>query len=339
MGDRFDLRTLSVPLIVAPMAGGPTTPKLAAAASNAGGLGILAGGLLSAEGLAASIAASRAMTTGPLGVNLFVPQASAGSADVLADYALALAPEAQRRGVDLGTPLRDEGGWQAKLAVLLEMRPEVVSFTFDAPDATTCAQLRAADVATIATVTNLVEARTAVACGVDALIVQGPSAGGHRATFNPVTRPPEEPLLSLLGAISAGVGVPVVAAGGLASADDVAVVTAAGAVAAALGTAFLLADEAGTHPVHRRALQDDTFSETVVTRSFTGRYARGLRNRFIDEHDAHAPAGFPDTAHMTGPLQAAAAGNGDPHGMALWAGTEFRRARTGPVAELMRDLA
>ncbi len=120
MGDRFDLRMLSVPLIVAPMAGGPSTPELVAAASNAGGLGVLAGGLLSADGLAASIVASRAITTGPLGVNLFVPQASAGSADVLADYALALAPEAQRRGVELGTPFRHEGGWQAKLAVLLE---------------------------------------------------------------------------------------------------------------------------------------------------------------------------------------------------------------------------
>ena len=168
--------------------------------------------------------------------------------------------------------------------------------------------------------------------------MQGPSAGGHRATFDRVTRPPDEPLLGLLSTIKVGVDVPVVAAGGLASADDVAAVTAAGAVAAALGTAFLLADEAGTHPAHRRALQDDGFSETVVTRSFTGRYARGLRNRFIDEHDAHAPAGFPDVAHLTGPLQAVAAHDDDPHGMALWAGTAFRRARTGTVAEIMREL-
>jgi nitronate monooxygenase len=338
MGNRFDLRTLTVPLIVAPMAGGPSTPGLAAAASNAGGLGVLAGGLLSADGLAENIASSRVLTTGPLGVNLFVPQASAGRVDAMAEYALTLAPEARRSGVELGQPRRGDGEWQAKLAVVLEMRPEMVSFTFDCPDAKACAKLRAAGIATIATVTNLSEARTAVAHGVDALIVQGPSAGGHRATFDPVTRPPEEPLLSLLSTICANVDVAVVAAGGLASADDVAAVTAAGAVAAAMGTAFLLADEAGTHPVHRRALQDDTILETVVTRSFTGRYARGLRNRFIDEHDAQAPAGFPDIAHMTAPLQAAAARDGDPHGMALWAGTAFRRARTGPVAEIMRGL-
>lgn len=338
MADRFDVRGLSVPVLAAPMAGGPTTPELVAAATNAGGLGVLAGGLLSAEDLAAGIVAARALTTGPIGVNLFVPQASAATDDQLGTYARALAPEVQRRGVELGTPRRDAAGWQAKLAVILEMAPAVISFTFDCPDAQVCTQLRAAGSTTVATVTNLAEARTAVARGVDALIVQGPAAGGHRATFDPVARPSEEPLLSLLDTICAAVDVPVVAAGGLATADDIAGVRAAGAVGAALGTAFLLADEAGTHPVQRSALRDDAFTETVVTRSFTGRYARGLRNRFIDEHDAHAPAGFPDLAQMTGPLQAAAARGGDPHGVAMWAGTAFGRARTGPVADIMREL-
>jgi nitronate monooxygenase len=121
-----------------------------------------------------------------------------------------------------------------------------------------------------------------LARGVDALIVQGPAAAGHRATFDPAAPPCDTPLLQLLNAICVGADVPVVASGGLATADDVARVLAAGAVAAQLGTAFLLAEEAGTHPTHKAALRDAAFAETVVTRAYTGRYARTLRTCFVD---------------------------------------------------------
>ena len=115
-------------------------------------------------------------------------------------------------------------------------------------------------------------------------------------------------------------------------------VISAGAVAAQLGTAFLLAHEAGTNPVHRAALKDPHFTETVVTRAFTGRYARGLRNRFIEEHEAEAPFGFPEIGKLTGPLQAASSKGSDPHGMALWAGTAFRKATAASVAEIIAEL-
>jgi nitronate monooxygenase len=127
----------------------------------------------------------------------------------------------------------------------------------------------------------------------------------------------------LLAALTARVDAPIVAAGGLATPDGVNGVISAAAVAAQLGTAFLLAHEAGTNPVHRAALKDPNFTETVVTRAFTGRYARGLRNRFIEEHEAEAPFGFPETGKLTGPLQAASSKRSDPHGIALWAGTAF----------------
>ena len=113
---------------------------------------------------------------------------------------------------------------------------------------------------------------------------------------------------------------------------------AAGAVAAQLGTAFLLADEAGTHPTHRAALRDKAFRDTVVTRAFTGRYARALRNGFVDRYGNQAPFGFPQIGLMTAPLQSAAGDADDPHGMALWAGTNFRQARKGCVAEIFRSL-
>lgn len=288
--NRFDISEISKPLIVAPMAGGPSTPQLAAAA-----------------------------------VNLFVPQPSAGTQRQYTEYAKALAPEAQRYGVRIGTPRDDDDGWAAKLLVVSDMRPAVVSFTFGLPSEQICSRLHSSGILLFASVTTVAEAKMAVARGIDALIVQGPAAGGHRATFDPAAPPCDTPLLQLLTAICVDADVPVVASGGLAT-------------AAQLGTAFLLADEAGTHPTHRAALRDEAFAETIITRAFTGRYARALRNRFVDRYGMQAPFGFPQIGLVTAPLHSAAGEADDPHGMALWAGTSFRQARNGSVAEIVRSL-
>jgi nitronate monooxygenase len=334
----FDFRDLAVPIIVAPMAGGPSTPELAAAGTNAGGLGFVPAGYLTAEVFAERIAKARQLTTGPVGANLFVPQPSTGTPAGLKAYAAALAPEAERYGAALGSPRFDDDAWAAKLDVLLDLRPEVASFTFGAPSADECKRLRDAGITIVGTVTTLSEAQAAVAAGADVLAAQGPSAGGHRGTFDPTAQPSIEPLDQLLAALTAAIDIPVIAAGGLSTAEDVRRVTHAGAVAAQLGTAFLLADEAGTSPVHRAALQDPSFTETFVTRSFSGRYARGLRNRFIDQHEAEAPFGYPEVHYLTSPLRAAAIRAGDPHGVNVWAGTGFRKAKTGSVADIVATL-
>jgi nitronate monooxygenase len=334
----FDLRDLAVGVIVAPMAGGPTTPELAAAGTNAGGLGFIAAGYLTADVFAERIAAARRLSSGPLGVNLFAPQPSAGIPGEIEAYAAALAAEAERYGVRLGEPRYDDDAWAAKLDVLVDLRPEVASFTFGLPSAEECLRLRGAGITTMGTITTVAEARLAAERGVDALVAQGPSAGGHRGTFDPAAQPPAEPLEELLAAVTAAVDIPVIAAGGLATADDVQRVLHAGAVAAQLGTAFLLADEAGSSLVHRAALRDPQFTETVVTRAFSGRYARGLRNRFIDEHEAEAPFGYPEIHYLTSPLRAASVRAGDPHAVNVWAGTGFREAKAAPVAEIIRSL-
>ena len=237
---RFDIRDISKPIIVAPMAGGPSTPQLAAAASNAGGLGMLAGGILNPDDLAERIGTARGLTSRPLGVNLFVPQPSAGTERQYSEYAKALASEAKRYGVGIGTPRDFDDGWTAKLDVVSDMRPSLVSFTFGLPSEQTCSRLHSRGIVLFATVTTVTEAKMAVARGIDTLIVQGPAAGGHRATFDPATPPCDTPLLQLLKAICVDADVPVVASGGMATADDVGRVLAAGAVAAQLGTAFLL---------------------------------------------------------------------------------------------------
>ncbi|ULE31572.1 nitronate monooxygenase [Mycobacterium sp. IDR2000157661] len=334
----FDLRDLEVPVLVAPMAGGPSTPELAAAGSSAGGLGFVPAGYLTGDVFAERLTAAQRLTTGPVGANLFVPQPSAATPEAIERYSAALRADVQRYGAELGTPRFDDDAWAAKVGVLLDLRPAVASFTFGLPSADEVGRLRAAGITTFGTVTTLAEARRAVARGVDGVVVQGPAAGGHRGTLDPTAAPSEEPLDVLLPAVIADVEVPVVAAGGLMTADDVAWARRSGAVAAQLGTAFLLADEAGSGAVHRTALRDGAFTETAVTKAFSGRYARGLRNRFIDDHEAEAPLGYPEVHYLTSPLRAAAIRAGDPHGFNVWAGTGFAKAVAGPVADIMRTL-
>jgi nitronate monooxygenase len=339
--DRFTLADLTIRVLSAPMAGGPSTPALAAAVTNGGGLGFLAGGMSSAADLADAVVAARKLTSGALGVNVFVPQGSTASADQLSAFRKTLAREAKYYGAAPGQPSvsHDDHGWDAKLEVLRELRPEVVSFTFGSPSAEVCRLLHEAGISTVATVTSVREAVIALNCGVDALVAQGPDAGGHRATFDPLAAPPGDSLDDLVTALLACFDCPVVAAGGLSTPDDVGRLRDAGATAVQLGTAFLLADEAGTNAAQRAAVHDPAFTHTAVTRAFTGRYARALCNRFIERYDAQAIFGFPQVAMITAPLQAAALKMGDPHGLAMWAGTGFRNAKAGPAADILRDMA
>lgn len=334
----LDLRDLELPVLGAPMAGGPGTPSLAAAVTNAGGLGFLAGGYLDVRRLADDIAAARSKTTGPLGVNLFVPQPSAAITSEIDRYRAELVEFAERYGVSVGEPRSDDDSWAEKLDLVTDVRPDLVSFTFGLPDPAVAARLRAAGITTAATVTSAAEARNAVAVGMDALVVQGPQAGGHRGTLTPRAAPPEQPLPDLLTAVAGAVDIPLIAAGGISTAADVASVLRGGACAAQVGTALLLADEAGTNAVHRAALTGGQFTETVVTRAFSGRYARGLANLFTRRYDPVAPFGYPEVHYMTSPIRRAAVAAGDPDGTSLWAGTGFRSAQALPAAQIVTEL-
>ena len=178
--------------------------------------------------------------------------------------------------------------------------------------------------------TDVDEARAAADLAPDGLVVQSAAAGGHRGTFDQHRTPSTDPLADLVTAVRAATDLPVVAAGGLATAADVAAVLAAGAEAVQVGTALLLADEAGTRPVHRRALVDPA-STTATMRAFTGRVARGIRNSFSEQYDAAAPAAYPAVHHVTSPLRRWAADHDDAQHLHLWAGTGHAHARTGPA--------
>lgn len=334
----FDLRELAVPVICAPMAGGPSTPALAAAVSAAGGLGFLAGGYLTAERLSADIGTVREATSAPFGVNLFVIERNDPDPQLVDDYRRSLEPEAARLGVELGRPQWDDDDWQAKLDLVLDARPDLVSFTFGCPGPDVLQQLAEAGIHSHVTVTSVPEALEATARGAASLCVQGPLAGAHRGIWSETAAPNPAPLSELLPAVVGAVAIPVVAAGGLASVDDTARCLESGAVASQAGTAFLLADEAGTNGVHRAALTDPAFHRTELTRSYTGRWARGLANRFIAEH-VDAPAAYPQLHHLTAPLRRAAVAAGDPQTAHLWAGAAHSAARAAPAAEITRSLA
>ena len=319
------------------MAGGPSTPALAAAVANAGGLGFLAAGYVTPHRVAETITAVRSLTGGPIGVNLFVPQPCVASADQLEHYRELLVPLARHFRVEPGDPHPDDDGWQEKLEVVVDVAPEAVSFTFGCPEPAVLAQLRGRGVLTIVTISSPEEAARAVDAGADVLVVQGPEAGGHRSIIDPGAGPPTAGLLTLL-AQTADLGVPVVAAGGLGDGAAVRRALDAGAAAAQVGTALLLCEEAGTSEVHRRALRDDRFTDTVVTRAFSGRYARSLANAFTDRYSAAAPPGYPQLNQMTAPIRAAAAAAGDPQALNLWAGTAWRSIGAGPAADVVAAL-
>jgi nitronate monooxygenase len=331
---------VTLPALVAPMAGGAGTSELVIAAAQAGSVGFLAGGYRSPEALSEQIAAVRAAGV-PLGVNLFAPNTLPVDRAQFARYASAIQPEGERYGLDLAAvePLEDDDRWAEKLDLLMRDPVELVSFTFAIPDSQTIAALRKAGSRMVQTVTSVAEARAASQAGVDALAVQSASAGGHWGTFTPERPPHVLSLLDLLAEIRQQTELPLIAAGGLGSAEEVAAVLAAGASAAMLGTALLLAEESGTTAAHRAALLDSEPRGTTVTRAFTGRPARGLRNRFIERHESEAPLGYPAVHHLTDSLRKAAAAAGEPELLHLWAGVAYRQARAEPAAQILTRLS
>jgi len=327
----FSPTELEHPIVQAPMGGGASTPALAAAVCEAGGLGFLAAGYLAPDAVRKDVEAVRERTRLPFGVNLFAPPQPVPDPAALERYARALAQDHE-----VGEPRHDDDGWEEKLALLAELRVPVVSVTFGCPERAVVERLQQAGAAVWITVTTPDEARVAEEAGADALLVQGVEAGGHRATFDD-SAPNDLGLLAALQLVAAASALPLVATGGIATGRGVAAVLAAGAAAAQLGTAFILAPEAATADAHRRAIAGG--GETALTRAFTGRTARGIVNRFQREHSAAAPLGYPDVHHVTAPLRRAARERGDADGFHLWAGQAHALAEAVPAGELVRRLA
>lgn len=327
-----------LPIIGAPMAGGTTTPELTEAVARAGGFPFVAGGYLSAEALAPLITRMR-QTSENFGVNLFAPNPVPIDREAFDAFVTALEPMASERGLTLDPePVDDDDHYAEKIDYLVNNPVPLVSMTFNLPTAEVVDRLHAVGTQVAATVTTVAEARTAAGRGVDALIVQGPRAGGHSGTADP-TRPIEDrPTVDLVRDVLTEVDLPVAAGGGVDGADTVEELLQAGASAVVVGTLLLRSEEAGTAETHRAALASDDFTETQLTRAFTGRPARALVNDFVRTFDPIAVDAYPAVHHLTKQFRAEAKKNDDPQRLHLWAGTGWRSAQAASAETIVKEL-
>lgn len=329
-----------LPIVGAPMAG-TGTPQLAAAISDAGGLGLFPGAYLTGEKLAEGIARVRELTDRPFGVNLFVPTPVDEQRDSarLRSYAEALAPVAASAHVQLPEPRWDgSDNFAAKIDALEKAAVPVVSFIFGPPPVDAVRRLHAVGTQVLATVTDAAEAEAAVGAGADLLCLQGTDAGGHRGTHHAEVEPNTWGWRELLPEVLDASDLPVVVAGGVMNAQDVADALGAGASAVQCGSAFLLTDESGMNDAYRAGFTAPDLTDSVVTRAFSGRPARAIRNEFVARFDPMAVPVYPIVNQLTKPLRAAGAKTGDRELVALWAGTGWRQARTGPAADVVAAL-
>jgi nitronate monooxygenase len=318
------------------MAGGPSTVALAAAAAHGGLVPFLAGAYLTPDRLRAELAELRSLTSAPFGVNVFAPSPDLPTMEQDAlTYAASLAPWAAAAGVELGTPRYDDDFFAAKVDLLVEAAPALVSFAFAWPPADVVGRLQQVGTEVWVTVNEPPEVEWAQALGVDGLVVQGWEAGGHRG--GPVdTGDTQLEVRALVPEVARRTDLPIMAAGGVMTGAEAADVLGVGATAVALGTAFLGCPEAGTAPVHRHALTHRT--GTTVTRAFTGRSARALTTTWTELFTEAAPAAYPHVHHLTAPLRAHGRATGEAELVNLWAGTGHERLRSLPAAELARLL-
>ncbi len=327
------------PIIQGPMGGGPSTPELVAAVSNAGGLGSLGAAYLTPEQLRAAVRRIRVLTSRPFNVNLFAGgwpkeiHAEPGPMlDLLAEVhgQLGLPPPA--------TPQLAPDPFPDQFEALMEDPPPVFSFTFGIPDREIMSRLKSRGIVTVGTATTLEEARLLAEAGCNAVVAQGSEAGAHRGTFAASFESSMVPTLELTRRIAGGLpGLPVIASGGLMEGAGIATAMRLGAAAAQLGTAFLVTPESGAPAIHKRAILDARTDTTAITRAFSGRPARGIVNRFVSalrgREEIILP--YPLQNALTRPMRTEAAKQGRAEFLSLWAGQGLTRARELPAGKLV----
>jgi nitronate monooxygenase len=328
------------PIIQGPMGGGPSTPELVAAVSNAGGLGSLGAAYLTPNQIIDAIRRILTLTSRPFNVNLFAGGWSSNQ-DFDAGPMLALLAEVHEKlGIPAPvapTPAPDP--FPAQIEAVLAARPPIFSFTFGIPNRDAITRLKSRGIAILGTATTVEEARQLEQAGADAVVAQGAEAGAHRGTFLDSFESSMVPTLDLVRATASAVSLPVIATGGLMDGREIASAIKAGASAAQLGTAFLACPESGASEVYKRAILAAKEDTTVVTRAFSGRPARGLRNAFmtsVDGRELGLP--YPLQNALTRPMRTAAAQQGLSDYLSLWAGQGVARARAMPAGDLVARL-
>src|SRR5579864_2200277 len=327
------------PIILAPMGGGPGTPELVAAVSNAGGLGSLAAAYLTPGEITEAVRRTRELTDRPFAINLFAGGYSSegtGDADAMLEIlrpiheALGLLPPM--------VPIPSPDPFPDQLEAVLEARPAAFSFTFGIPGREDMSRLRSRGITILGTATTIEEGRLLREAGADAVIAQGSEAGAHRGTFTVPFEKAMTPTLTLVQGIAQIA--PVIASGGIMNGGELAAMMAHGASAAQLGTAFLPCPESAAAPAYKRAVLQAASDTTVITRAFSGRPARGLSNGFIEslKGTEHLILPYPLQNALTRLMRSAAGRRGRAEWLSLWAGQGVARSREMPAGELVKRL-
>lgn len=331
---------LEKPIVLAPMAGGPSTPELCAAVTNAGGLGFLAGGYLTPEKLENQVNAVESLTKRPYGINLFYP--SPPNSDQYTEYSQyhqTLTKQCVNYSDFPSRPKWSDDHYNRKLEIALSSNATFISFTFGYPDESTLQAVRRAGKKVVLNATTPREIDHIIRLDCDILSLQGNAAGGHRATVldNSVEGSTYDAKTLLRHAI-ANTEKPAFAGGGVGTAEDTLDLLRAGATAVIVGTRFLTAQEAGTKDTHRHALLQLTNRNTVITHAFSGKPARAISNTFTKTFTRRAPYIYPEIHYLTAGMRADANSAKDPEYLNLWAGEGFGHCREATAKQIIDEL-
>lgn len=330
------------PIIQAGMAGKATNPKLVAAVSNAGGLGTLGAGYLTPAQIGEAIDEIRKQTSQPFAVNLLIPsEMTEESAKKVENAMSRMEPFRKELGLSRPNPEKIRGeSFEEQVAVLIEKKVPVFSFTFDVPEIAVLSKLKENGTLLAGTATTVREALYLEDLGIDVIVAQGSEAGGHRGTF---LGPYEQGMVGTLALVPQMVDkvkVPVIAAGGIMDGRGIVAALALGAEGVQMGTAFLTVEESDAHPEHRRAILNSHDESTAVTRAFSGKPARGIRNRFMTGMESFQKElpDYPVQNLLTGDIRKEAASQNNPDYLSMWAGQASRLSRVQTAKELMENL-
>ncbi|WP_436580366.1 nitronate monooxygenase [Heyndrickxia oleronia] len=333
--------SVKYPIVQAPMAGGITTPQLVAAVSNEGALGMIGAGYLNADQTRQIIREVKSLTTNPFGINLFVPEQCVATDEEIrmADKQLRIYRE-ELKIHDLGKFTKPKQAYEEQIRIIIEEEVPVCSFTFGLPTESIVKKLKEKDILLIGTATTVKEAQAIEAVGLDIVVAQGSEAGGHRGSFLESPEKSGIGLMSLIPQINDHVTIPVIAAGGIMDKRGLKAATCLGAQGVQMGTAFLTCKESGAHPQHKKAIIQATEDETVLTSVFSGKYARGVNNHFIQEMSKKKDAllCYPYQNELTKDIRRAAGEQNNPEFMSLWSGQSPRLSKEETVAELIQRM-
>lgn len=337
-----NLLKIKWPLMLAPLAGGPGTSELIATVSESGGMGSLGAAYMNAKSIEEMVIEIRNKTKRPFAINLFLPQPKPTITSEMIQNSLNATSlyrqELKLEKPELQAPFEED--FDDQFEAILKVRPIIFSFTFGTLHQEYLKEIRRQKILAVGTATSLEEALQLQDSRVDAIVLQGIEAGGHRGIFDPSSKDPEIPLLQLLEICKKKIKVPMIAAGGIMNSEHIRSALKAGASLVQMGTAFLACREAGTSNAYRKKLLESAQRQTKTTRAFSGRLARGIENRFMKEMDAKPDSilPFPAQNKLTRDLRTAASSQDNPDFLSLWAGTGAGELWTGSAYELIENL-